>query len=121
MEEFKGTPGPWMASNHYEDVVTVVDVRGFEIATADHCPVLQNYAKKLGIAHWADDERAYLALDKDVQAANANLIAAAPELLEALQDFIAASSGNAQSCCHDFECTCRFDKANSAIAKALGK
>jgi len=55
--------------------------------------------------------------DKD----NGRLISAAPELLEALQDFMASSSGNAQSCGHDFECTCRFDKAKSAITKALGK
>ncbi|WP_436879521.1 hypothetical protein [Escherichia coli] len=52
---------------------------------------------------------------------NARLIAAAPELLEALQDFMSASSGNTQSCGHDFECICRFDKAKAAIAKALGK
>jgi hypothetical protein len=52
---------------------------------------------------------------------NARLIAAAPELLEVLQDFMSASSGNTQSCGHDFECICRFDKAKAAIAKALGK
>lgn len=52
---------------------------------------------------------------------NKCLISAAPELLEALQDFMAESSGNSKSCGHDFECICRFDKARAAIAKALGK
>ncbi len=52
---------------------------------------------------------------------NLALITAAPELLEALQDFMAESSGNSKSCGHDFECICRFDKARAAIAKALGK
>ncbi|EBO0868539.1 hypothetical protein DQ487_10500 [Salmonella enterica] len=52
---------------------------------------------------------------------NLALIAAAPELLEALQDFMAESAGNTKSCGHDFECICRFDKARAAIAKALGK
>lgn len=49
------------------------------------------------------------------------IIAAAPELLEALQDFMANASGEAESCGHSFECVCRFDKAKAAIAKALGK
>lgn len=49
------------------------------------------------------------------------LIASAPDLLAALQDFMSASSGNTQSCGHDFECICRFDKAKAAIAKALRK
>lgn len=52
---------------------------------------------------------------------NGLLMSAAPDLLEALQDFMSASSGNTQSCGHDFECICRFDKAKVAIAKALGK
>lgn len=52
---------------------------------------------------------------------DADLIAAAPELLEALQDFMANDSGNDKSCGHSFECVCRFDKAKAAIAKALGK
>lgn len=121
MSEFKGTPGPWKTSDHYEDVVTVLDGRGFEVVTAEHCLMLQDYAEKLGIDHWADDERAHLNLSDEEQSANAHLIAAAPELLEALQDFMAESSGNPKSCGHDFECICRFDKARAAISKALGK
>ncbi|WP_275262436.1 hypothetical protein [Citrobacter braakii] len=82
MSEFKGTPGPWRASDHYEDVVTVLDERGFEVVTAEHCLMLQDYAEKLGIEHWADDERAHLQLSDEEQSANAHLIASAPELLE---------------------------------------
>jgi len=48
-------------------------------------------------------------------------MAAAPDLLASLQDFMANASGEAESCGHSFECVCRFDKAKAAIAKALGK
>lgn len=48
-------------------------------------------------------------------------MAAAPDLLAALQDFMANASGDTESCGHSFECVCRFDKAKAAIAKALGK
>lgn len=111
MSEFKGTPGPWKASDHYEDVVTVLDGRGFEVVTAEHCLMLQDYAEKLGIDHWADDERAHLNLSDEEQSANAHLIAAAPELLEALQAVVRVADRQ----------TDEFDMARSAIAKALGK
>ena len=54
--------------------------------------------------------------------ANGRLIAAAPELLEALQLVMAEQSGHEKSCGHNgFTCTCPYDKAESAIAKALGQ
>ncbi len=96
MEEFKGTPGPWSGK----------DVR---ICRQDEASL------QLGFIMTSDEKR------RDEYAANAHLIAAAPELLEALQDFMSSSSGNTQSCGHDFECICRFEKAKRAIAKALGK
>ncbi|WP_048224870.1 hypothetical protein [Citrobacter sp. BIDMC108] len=52
---------------------------------------------------------------------NKSLIAAAPELLEALQDFMAEPSCKPKSCGHELWCSCRFDKARAAIDKALGK
>lgn len=53
--------------------------------------------------------------------ANARLIAAAPELLEALKDLYAQACGMPKSCGHDFTCICPGDKAKAAIAKAEGK
>lgn len=52
---------------------------------------------------------------------NARLIAAAPELLEALSDLLASISGGEKSCGHAFTCICPGDKARAAIAKALGE
>lgn len=85
MKEFKGTPGPWLASHHYSDVVTVIDSQGLEVVTAEHCPIMQNYDERLEIDHWADDARAFRELPEHEQAANAYLIAAAPDLLTELQ------------------------------------
>ncbi|EJJ0354589.1 hypothetical protein NI395_001124 [Salmonella enterica] len=101
MEEFKGTPGPWVAvpNNYYIDIKP----KGNNQCLA------------------STQENEVLGIDRGKERANAYLIAAAPELLESLQDFMAESAGNAKSCGHDFECICRFDKARAAIAKALGK
>lgn len=102
MEEFKGTPGPWF--EHREGFSTVY------VEARLRAGVIQE------VAACGPTEAG-----AEAQSANARLIAAAPELLDALQDFMSASSGNTQSCGHDFECICRFDKAKAAIAKALGK
>lgn len=111
MEEFRGTPGPWSTSKHYEDCLIVIDSRGYEIVSADTLPILSNYAEKLGIQHWADDERAAIELSQDEQAANAYLIAAAPEMLQALQLMVSAQ---VLPVYHQ-------TIANAAITKALGK
>lgn len=50
--------------------------------------------------------------------ANAKLIAAAPDLLEALDDLINSISGMDKICGHDFTCSCSIDRANKAIKKA---
>lgn len=80
------TPGPWVADDkHYSDCVVVVDQRGFQIVEATHMPILLDYEKKLGIAHWGDMPGvSHLELSLEEQAANARLIAAAPELLDEL-------------------------------------
>lgn len=82
MSEFKGTPGPWVASDHYYDVTTVIDGNGLQVVKAERCAVLQGWDEK-GFKHWADSEEAHRWLSADEQTANAKLIAAAPELLEA--------------------------------------
>ncbi len=100
MEEFKGSTGPWVAHDDEESMATSVIMNDF----GDILCVVGTYMTS------AEEDFA-----------NADLIAAAPELLKALQDFMANSSGDEKSCGHSFECVCRFDKAKAAIAKALGK
>jgi hypothetical protein len=78
------TPGPWRAVERHSDAVTVIDARGFEIATAESMPILLDYAGKLAIDHWGERPgEAFIELSDEEQAANANLIAAAPDLLAA--------------------------------------
>lgn len=66
MSEFKGTPGPWQTDRN--------NCHAGQIATIHHC--LNNDWVEIWSPDWPDDE--------DVQEANAHLIAAAPDLLEAL-------------------------------------
>lgn len=85
MTQFKGTPGPW----------TGKDVG---IAKQDDAGL------QLGFIMTFDEKR------RDECAANARLIAAAPELLEALQDL------QARTCIY-----VNTSKAKAAIAKATGE
>ncbi|HBU5882207.1 hypothetical protein LVQ71_08960 [Klebsiella pneumoniae] len=120
MQEFKGTPGPWSAVQQYVDEVSVIDGKGFKVVTAERTAILMDWDKK-GFDHWGD-EGGNRHLSGPEQFANAYLIATAPELLEALQLLMAEQTGGNKSCGHNgFTCTCPYDKARAAIAKALGK
>lgn len=80
------TPGPWQTNEYYNEDVVVTDERGFVIVEAKHMPILLGWHEKLGIDHWADRSgEAYIELAPEAQAANARLIAAAPDLLDALK------------------------------------
>ncbi|MGX5067670.1 hypothetical protein ACWKYH_06750 [Enterobacter sp. UPMP2076] len=116
MKVFKGTPGPWMASHHYNDVVTILDPQGLEIVTAEFMPIMQDYEAKLGIPHWADSTQAFRELPEEEQAANAYLIAAAPDLLEALQSIIELQTRGYVVLGDKYT-----DMARAAISKALGE
>ncbi|WP_262264183.1 hypothetical protein [Pantoea dispersa] len=94
MEGFKGTPGKWVVDGDYD--VTTED--GTVISWTS-----------LGV------------FEPDEMIANSKLIAAAPELLEALQwamtkigPYTQRTSSNQAHCD-------QIDKANAAIAKALGQ
>ncbi|HHL6261753.1 TPA: hypothetical protein ACQ83P_004201 [Klebsiella pneumoniae] len=93
MQEFKGTPGPWHVMRG-----DVLDKNGRMVASVEgFCP---------------GENDTY----------DAELIASAPEMLEALQLLMAEQTGGNKSCGHNgFTCTCPYDKARAAIAKALGK
>lgn len=104
MKEFKGTPGPW-----------VVDGAGvgaeFNIDSADG-------GTSVGITSQIFRDK-----DHEIRIANANLIAAAPDLLEALMDVLSEFESLIDAAWestedHDKE---RINKARSAIAKALGE
>lgn len=103
MEKFRGTPGPWewWTSNSF--------MRLSSKATGKDGDVIDSFKMS--------DGQTSLSVKVD----DMHLIAAAPELLQALQDFMANAAGDEKSCGHSFECVCRFDKARAAIAKALGK
>ena len=92
MKEFKGTPGPW------ENVGGWVDSRGKE--------------SKIICAIGSVSTQS-----ENIQEANANLIAAAPELLEALQNLLASVSDRDLV---GLQVGYKI-QAEQAIAKALGE
>lgn len=111
MEKFMGTPGPWSAVHQYADEVSVIDNEGFKVVTAERTAILIDWDKK-GFEHWGDDGGSKH-LSGPEQFSNAYLIAAAPELLEALQELVIAME------CAGVEAG--TVKAKLAINKALGK
>jgi len=92
--EKKHTPGPWKTQTHISlDRLEIRDANGRRIAEC--------------------------AMDFPMSAkthdANASLIAAAPELLEALQEIVTAADGEGWS-----QLDASFTKARAAISKAIG-
>ncbi len=100
----KHTPGPWLAAAGPSSIVgwPVVGSGGRAIASLTWWPR----------EHFQPDvtDEAYDALVAEI-GANARLIAAAPDLLEALQSVMSAHGEQL----HD-----AFDDAHKAISKALG-
>lgn len=104
MQDFNFTPGPWewWTSNSF--------LRLSSKATGKDGGVIDSTVMR--------DGHPTLIVKKEDMA----LIAAAPELLEALQLLMAEQTGGNKSCGHNgFTCMCPYDKARTAIAKALGK
>lgn len=99
MEGFRGTPGPWVAEKTSRAVGPV--------SKDDD----QSYGMCLPVA-WVEFDQ-----EVEIQAANQNLIAAAPELLEALQKMYRAGQKQLWDERYEAEMT----TARAAIAKALGK
>lgn len=104
MEKFKGTPGPWSWSNLSEDENSLRGEGGKIVFWGDNISsgfqTDDGWAARIGATN-SDDE----------SECNAKLIAAAPDLLEALQ--YARRFMNKQD--HDIE------YVDAAIARALGK
>lgn len=90
--EFKGTPAPW----HVDNLITVAINSGY---------------KHVAVVNLSDK------VNKDESNANAHLIAAAPELLEALIEM--QRNGRKQGWDDKYESS--MEKTRLAIAKALGQ
>lgn len=104
MSEFKGTPGPWSADKTSRAVGP--------ISRDDD----QSYGMLIPVA-WVEFDT-----EVEIQASNQNLIAAAPELLEALKELISGYEDREQSGMFDMlVCGDLIEKANAAINKALGE
>lgn len=104
MKEFKGTPGPWIA-----------DKTSRAVGPVSHDDD-QSYGILIPVA-WVEFDQ-----DEGIQASNQRLIAAAPELLEVLQELISGYEDRDQS--GMFDMLAHGDliqKANAAINKALGE
>ncbi|ASU34360.1 hypothetical protein [Mucilaginibacter xinganensis] len=101
MEDFKGTPGPWGVTHVVEGHKPGIDA-------------YQNGKPTKTVILWATaEEWAGIINEGSEQLANANLIAAAPELLDALQNLIKWKVGTVNH-------YRAYNDAQSAINKALG-
>lgn len=111
---------PWSAVEYYAESVSVVDADGFEIVDVKDTPILLDYEKKLGVSHWAHSHKASREIDPEEQARRARLIAAAPDLLAALEVALAtmeATMHRSRSKQHPFA---EMEQARAALAKARG-
>lgn len=111
MSEFKGTPGPWDVMNQ-TDVFGQLGGDSGDGAVADETDGWQICDCAVGMTKWGGD---YTELGYGVRVANARLISAAPELLEALQELAFLYE-------HDEGCRelTEYKRAKEAINKALG-
>lgn len=104
-EKFAHTPGPWTVGTSSENGVHCVD------AIDPHRPGIVEICEVWGT--YADIEK------DDMSLANAHLISAAPDLLEAIQPFIAHNSSD-ETITITVK-TADIKQARAAVSKALGK
>ncbi|BBJ66287.1 hypothetical protein [Enterobacter sp. 18A13] len=115
MKEFKGTPGPW----RFDEQTTLSGGQVFYIAQDDNAKYTPNYSD---VSQTCSGEL------KHIQKANAQLIAAAPDLLEALQGYMSAVSEMNEAMKDGYNVQGAMsaligweDMARAAISKALGE
>ncbi len=111
MSNAKHTPGPWAFSRSDD----FGDAR-FYVAQQDGAPYTPNYSDVATlIAETVSGERVF------IQEANARLIAAAPELLEALVLMVRTHDEPAETLLQETKEQQWLEKARAAIAKATGE
>ncbi|WP_286869872.1 hypothetical protein [Pantoea sp. UBA5035] len=116
MSEFKGTPGPWIAIEKYiDEPLNITDSNGFKVVSAERVAILDGWDEK-GFQHWGDIG-GHRELNPTEYKANSHLIAAAPELLEALQ----AMLNKAYKQNWNDQYPDEIETAQAAIARALGQ
>ena len=100
------TPGPWEAKR--------TDPQEWAINAPNGDPALKHGTwHGLAVAYGCDESPS---VGREVAEANARLIAAAPELLEALTEIVAAADGDGWK-----QLDATFAAARAAIAKATGE
>ncbi len=109
------TPGPWEVMPE-EDNRDYIRIRGTVLGEKFK---IANVCAESSAEHWT-------ARDAEAARANARLIAAAPELLEALKEMAEYYGGaHEDDCPQDDTCDCGLkpfnDRVNLAIAKAEGR
>lgn len=101
-------PGPWAVSNGFDGSISVSATRSFRINNISAgTPIICDIFKHKDSEHFAGEQ-------------NANLIAAAPELLDALQAMLSLDEDNHQRHAGDDDVCYEVRKAREAVAKALG-
>nr|ELR5040960.1 hypothetical protein [Providencia stuartii]ELR5082974.1 hypothetical protein [Providencia stuartii] len=113
--EFKGTPAPWIISDSGNEIM---DSEQFIFADVRKHAILCRWHEK-GFEHW-NDEGASKDIGIEAKEANAHLIAAAPELLEALQRLLKYHD-DFYGIEQDEDPEHPLAVAKAAIAKALGQ
>lgn len=111
MKEFKGTKGEWRVYE-YDCTVVVSDIEHNGIVAEVHTP--DSHCNHLAYCH----DGTHWGEDIDVAQANAQLIAAAPELLKFAVFIAKHEKGSAPSVGYFEE---MIERAEKAINKALGK
>lgn len=101
MTEPKFTPGPWDASEHGD----YSDYDG-------ECIVILGLDTRICVVQGSDDSETYH---------NAHLIAAAPELYEALQDMHKTQLNNNKHDPDDYKNTEQYLRVEAALAKSRGE
>lgn len=138
------TPGPYSLANKFSEnlfseavSIDILGADGYPVAELRMTAILPDYYTRLGIEHWADAPgRAYIERDPEEVLATAHLLAAAPELYEALkvaledlEDWVDAShqyqdnSGNwvSREYCECHTCNVTLPLIRRVLAKAEGR
>lgn len=110
------TPGEWFA-----DLSEMTGHLGFDIKDQNGRLVATAYARQTVSS---DDRRSWTAAGQSEAVANARLIAAAPDLLEAVEDLVELAEWTMDWANNDggeFEPDARLAPARAALRKAKGK